>query len=50
MAAAGLSVKQHRYLDDAGTGLDFEGMCFDLESIPDDSTVLLHACAHNPTG
>jgi aspartate/tyrosine/aromatic aminotransferase len=50
MAAAGLEVKQYKYLDDAGIALDFEGMCSSLKSIPNGSTVLLHACAHNPTG
>ena len=25
-------------------------MCSSLEAIPDKSTVLFHACAHNPTG
>ena len=31
-------------------GLDFEGMCATLSKAPPGSTVLLHACAHNPTG
>lgn len=31
-------------------GLDFEGMCSTLAKAPPGSAVLLHACAHNPTG
>ena len=31
-------------------GLDFEGMCHTLGKAPPGSAVLLHACAHNPTG
>lgn len=31
-------------------GLDFDGMLADLEAAPDGSVVLLHGCAHNPTG
>ena len=31
-------------------GLDFEGMLRDLDGAPAGSVILLHACAHNPTG
>lgn len=31
-------------------GLDWEGMCNTLSKAPRGSAVLLHACAHNPTG
>ncbi|KAI8818110.1 putative aspartate aminotransferase mitochondrial precursor [Fimicolochytrium jonesii] len=47
---AGLEVKQYTYFDKKTNGLDFDGMIKDLKSIPDESVVLLHACAHNPTG
>ena len=47
---AGLDVVPYRYLDDAGTGLDFGGMRSALAALPAGSAVLLHACAHNPTG
>ena len=47
---SGLDVKTYRYLDAAGVGLDFDGMVADLSAIPRGSAVLLHACAHNPTG
>ena len=53
---AGLSCGGYAYLDGAGTGLDFEGLYADLAGtsagggVPSGSAVLLHACAHNPTG
>lgn len=39
-----------RYYKHETRGLDFEGMLEDLEKSPSGSLVLLHACAHNPTG
>jgi aspartate aminotransferase, cytoplasmic len=48
--AAGLTIKQYRYYDPATKGLDFAGMMLDLEAADRGSIVLLHACAHNPTG
>jgi aspartate aminotransferase len=47
---SGLEVIQYKYFDKKTNGLDFEGMCRDLEAIPNQSVVLFHACAHNPTG
>jgi hypothetical protein len=47
---SGLDVRTYRYLDSAGTGFDCEGMIADLKAAPANSAVLLHACAHNPTG
>lgn len=31
-------------------GVDFEGMKADISNAPDGSIIVLHACAHNPTG
>jgi aspartate aminotransferase, mitochondrial len=45
-----LEVIQYKYFDKKTNGLDFEGMINDLKKIPDESVVLFHACAHNPTG
>merc|ERR1712146_828408 len=42
--------KSYRYFDKATGGLDFAGMIDDLKNAQDGSIVLLHACAHNPTG
>ena len=48
--AAGLPVKQYGYLDDSGTGFDFNTMMSSLNQIPAGDVVCLHACCHNPTG
>eukprot|EP00892_Ulva_mutabilis_P012093 jgi/Ulvmu1/9256/UM050_0005.1 len=47
---AGLEWKYYRYFDPASIGLDFAGMKEDLEAAPEGSVVVLHGCAHNPTG
>lgn len=47
---AGLSVKTYRYYNPGTRGLDFQGMLEDLGTAPSGAIVLLHACAHNPTG
>jgi aspartate aminotransferase, mitochondrial len=47
---SGLEVKHYKYFDKATNGLDFEGMKSSLREIPDESVVVFHACAHNPTG
>ncbi|XP_028799113.1 aspartate aminotransferase P2, mitochondrial [Neltuma alba] len=41
---------EYRYYDPRTVGLDFEGMIADIEAAPEGSFVLLHGCAHNPTG
>ncbi|KAB2579670.1 putative aspartate aminotransferase protein [Lasiodiplodia theobromae] len=47
---SGLEVKQYRYYNKDTIGLDFDGMVEDIKNMPKNSIVLLHACAHNPTG
>lgn len=47
---SGLEVKTYRYYNKDTIGLDFEGMIEDIKNLPKNSIVLLHACAHNPTG
>ncbi|KAK0208297.1 glutamic oxaloacetic transaminase AAT1 [Desarmillaria ectypa] len=47
---SGLEVRNYRYFDKSTVGLDFEGLKADLKAAPEQSIVLLHACAHNPTG
>jgi aromatic-amino-acid transaminase len=49
-ARAGFTIRGYRYLDDAGTGFDREGMLADLAALPRGSVVVLHAGCHNPTG
>lgn len=46
----GLSIQTYPYFHPKTRGLDFEGMISALESAPEHSIILLHACAHNPTG
>lgn len=47
---SGLETKQYRYYDPKTCGLDFNGAKEDISKLPEGSIVLLHACAHNPTG
>ncbi|XP_054167410.1 aspartate aminotransferase, cytoplasmic-like [Oppia nitens] len=44
------SVRTYRYWDAANRQLDFDGLIEDLRNAPEDSVIVLHACAHNPTG
>lgn len=46
----GLDVQRYRYYNSETNGLDLEGMLEDLKNAPEGSVILLHACAHNPTG
>lgn len=46
----GLEVRQYRYFNKETLGLDFDGLCEDLRAAPAGAHVLLHTCAHNPTG
>lgn len=46
----GYKVKQYRYFDPKTKGLDFTGMLEDLDKAANGQIVLLHVCAHNPTG
>jgi len=45
-----LKAGKYRYWCPKTRGLDIEGMIADLNAAPAGSLVLLHACAHNPTG
>ncbi|KAI8581257.1 hypothetical protein K450DRAFT_233884 [Umbelopsis ramanniana AG] len=46
----GIQVAEYPYWNPSTRGLDLEGMLAALEDAPEESIVLLHACAHNPTG
>ncbi|EFN51704.1 hypothetical protein CHLNCDRAFT_59799 [Chlorella variabilis] len=46
----GMQVQQYRYYKADTRGLDFEGMIEDIKAAPEGAILLLHACAHNPTG
>ena len=47
---AGLAIKQYGYLDEQGTGLDFDKVKTDLANAVSGDAVLLHTVCHNPTG
>eukprot|EP00899_Mesostigma_viride_P011871 jgi/Mesvir1/20685/Mv14894-RA.1 len=47
---AGVQWKEYTYYDPKTVGLDFEGMKADIKAAPNGSAILLHGCAHNPTG
>ena len=49
-AIAGLEVRPYRYFDKKTKGLDFAGMMEDLRNCTPGACVMLHTCAHNPTG
>lgn len=46
----GLTTKSYPYWDAKTKGLNFEGMIKQLKQAEKGDIVLLHACAHNPTG
>ncbi|KAJ0182069.1 hypothetical protein K1T71_002791 [Dendrolimus kikuchii] len=45
-----LSHKKYRYFDPKTNGFDLQGAIEDISKIPEGAIILLHACAHNPTG
>ncbi|RUS86111.1 hypothetical protein EGW08_006131 [Elysia chlorotica] len=47
---AGMNVSAYRYYDPKTCGLDFQGALEDIKKIPEGDIIMLHACAHNPTG
>lgn len=46
----GISVQSYRYFDRKTGGMDVDGCLQDIKNAPRGSIILLHACAHNPTG
>ncbi|KAJ5804897.1 hypothetical protein N7474_010784 [Penicillium riverlandense] len=46
----GLTLGNYPYFSKQTKGLDFDGMLQALQGAPAGSVILLHACAHNPTG
>lgn len=46
----GLKLASYPYFHKQTKGLDFDGMLSALQAAPAGSVILLHACAHNPTG
>jgi len=50
MKNVGIDPVNYPYYDPKTISLDFGGMTSTLQSAPEKSVFLLHACAHNPTG
>jgi len=46
----GMDVRRYRYYNTKTNRLDYDGLIEDLKEAPEGSVILLHACAHNPTG
>ncbi|KAL6710899.1 Aspartate aminotransferase, cytoplasmic [Coniothyrium glycines] len=46
----GLAYKTYPYFSKKTKGLDFDAMLGALQDAPEGSIIVLHACAHNPTG
>lgn len=42
--------KTYRYWNEETRSLDFDGFCEDLSNAPENAVIILHGCAHNPTG
>lgn len=50
LKACGIKTSTYRYLDSSGCRLDFQGMMEDINKTEDGNVILLHSCAHNPSG
>lgn len=44
------NAREYTYWDEKTRGIDLEGMLRDLNDAPENAVIVLHACAHNPTG
>ena len=42
--------REYRYWSIAKRDVDFDAMIEDLNQAPKHSVIILHSCAHNPTG
>lgn len=43
-------IRKYRYWDPDSRGVDFSGLLGDIEEAPENSVIVLHMAAHNPTG
>ncbi|CAF3331132.1 unnamed protein product [Rotaria socialis] len=50
LQTVGFEVRKYRYWNQEKLTLDIDGLINDLESAPEKSIIILHACSHNPTG
>lgn len=44
------NAREYTYWSEKTRNIDFEGMLNDLRAAPENAVIILHACAHNPTG
>ncbi|EZA47715.1 hypothetical protein DMN91_012561 [Ooceraea biroi] len=44
------NAREYTYWDEKTRNIDLEGMLRDLRDAPENAVIILHACAHNPTG
>jgi aspartate/tyrosine/aromatic aminotransferase len=47
---SGMQTADYRYYDQKNKKLDYNGMMEDFDKAPEGTVVVLHVCAHNPTG
>ncbi|XP_049887831.1 aspartate aminotransferase, cytoplasmic [Pectinophora gossypiella] len=50
MNAGFTTPRTYRYWDEKTRAIDFDGLMEDLKNAPENAVIILHACAHNPTG
>lgn len=43
-------IRTYRYWNPQTRGINIEGLIEDLQNAPEGAVIILHACAHNPTG
>jgi len=48
--ACGFKLKEYRYWDETNRAIDLQGLLEDFRNAPEKSVMVLHVCAHNPTG
>lgn len=48
--SVGFAVHDYAYYDPQARGVSFDALLADLRAAPERSIIVLHACAHNPTG
>lgn len=46
----GFQVRKYRYYEATTKSINWKGLLEDLEDAPENSVVVLHGCAHNPSG
>ena len=50
LSELGIDFSTYRYADSSGLHLDFDGFLEDVRQADEGTVVLIHMCAHNPTG